>query len=365
MENKKVVLLAPYSYPSACGIWARVYSDAKALRDSGYEVHIFSSNVVKGTNQVSSEYEEFEGLHLHRFKVKFRLGGTSMFWFFKKKLKEINPDIIHAHGFRHPHSLQARFYGKKLKKKVYLTSHGPFEKDPRRSIFLKLIDRIYDLLIARWELKGYNSVVMISKWEKKYLEKFSVKNLVLIPNGVNKVFFDREIQQQSDPINQVLFMGRIDPTKRPEWIEFVAERLPEVNFKIRGPIQGYSEFESSFNNLKVVEGKYTSEDFINELDKSDIFVLPSIRESFGLVIVEAMSRGKIVISSDTKGANDLIDNGSNGFIVMDEEELLEAIEYTYNNWAKLEEVRINAIKSSQQYDERLTTKKLIELYEEI
>lgn len=362
-EQKTVVLIAPFSYPSACGIWARVYSDAKALKAEGYEVHVFSSNVIKGTNEISSEYEEFEGIHLHRFKVKFKLGGTSMFWSFKKELKEIDPDIIHTHGFRHPHSLQARFFGKRLKKTVYITTHGPFEKDPRRSFFLKMVDKFYDTVIARWELKGYDSVIMISAWEEKYLAKFGVKRLVLISNGINSKFFEVEIPKQEEtPINKVLYMGRIDPTKRPEWIEYAADKLPEVNFKIKGPIQVYGEFKSDFTNLKIENKKYTAEDFIAELDRSDIFVLPSIRESFGLVLVEAMSRGKIVISSDTKGANDIIENGENGFIIINEEELVEAIEYTYNNWPKLESIRSSAIETAKKYDERKTTKELIDLY---
>ena len=157
-------------------------------------------------------------------------------------------------------------------------------------------------------------------------------------------------------------MGRVDPTKRPEWVEYAADKLPEVNFKIKGPIQGYTDFKSDFTNLKIENRKYTPEDFIEELDKADIFVLPSVRESFGLVLVEAMSRGKIAISSDTKGANDIIENGENGFIIINEEELVEAIEYSYNNWSQLKNIREKAIETATNYDERKTTKKLIELY---
>src|SRR5690606_10483566 len=150
--------------------------------------------------------------------------------------------------------------------------------------------------------------------------------------------------------------------KRLEWIKYAAEKLPNIAFRIRGPVQGYDKFESDLQNLEIINEKYETSDFIEEMDRSDIFVLPSIRESFGIVILEAMSRGKVVISSDTKGGNELIDNGENGFIVENENELIEAIEYTYRNWGKLKSLRQKAVETAKLYDERLTTKKLVELY---
>ena len=361
--NKKVVILCPYSYPSACGIWSRVYSDAKALINEGYEVHVFSSNIIKGTNKTSSSTEELEGIHLHRFNVRLKLGGTSMIWFFRKEFNKINPDIIHTHGYRHPHSFQSFIFSKIKKKPVFITTHGPFEKDTNRTKILKIIDTLYDNLIGRFELKRYNSVIILSNWERKYLKRFNVKKIEEIPNGINHKFITKQIPENYSEIkNQVIYMGRIDPVKRLEWIKYASKKLTNLSFKIIGPIQGYDKFTTNSSNLEIISKKYNEEDFIEEVDNSDIFVLPSIRESFGLVLVEAMSRGKIVISSDTKGANDIINNGVNGFLIQSKDELIEAIEYTYKNWEKLGAIRVEAINTGIKYDENNTTKLLIALY---
>src|SRR5690606_41003555 len=101
---KKIVILCPYSYPSQCGIWSRVFEYSKALKDKGYKVHVYSSNIIKGTSDKSSDYEEYQGINIHRFKVLFSIGGSALFWVFLKKIRKINPDIIHTHGYRHPHS---------------------------------------------------------------------------------------------------------------------------------------------------------------------------------------------------------------------------------------------------------------------
>lgn len=47
----------------------------------------------------------------------------------------------------------------------------------------------------------------------------------------------------------------------------------------------------------------------------DIFVLPSLYEGFGMVFLEAMVAGMAVVGSDTGGMPDIIEHGSNGFIV--------------------------------------------------
>ena len=89
----KIITISPYSYPSACGIWRRVYLDAKVLTSKGYNVTSFSSNIIKGTKGISPDYDELDGIKIFRFPIKFRLGGTSMFFFFRKKTAK-NPNFL-------------------------------------------------------------------------------------------------------------------------------------------------------------------------------------------------------------------------------------------------------------------------------
>ncbi|MEK6819468.1 MAG: glycosyltransferase, partial [Nanoarchaeota archaeon] len=59
---------------------------------------------------------------------------------------------------------------------------------------------------------------------------------------------------------------------------------------------------------------YNIKEQIKFLDSGKIFVLPSISEGMPQVLIEAMARGKIVISSDNPGSKDLIQNGKNGYL---------------------------------------------------
>ena len=52
-----------------------------------------------------------------------------------------------------------------------------------------------------------------------------------------------------------------------------------------------------------------------KLDKSDIFILPSTNETFGLCYIEAMTRGLIVIAKQNESMAGIIENNKNGFLI--------------------------------------------------
>ncbi len=361
--NKKVLILCPFSYPSACGIWTRVYNDAITLRDNGYDVSIFSSNIIKGTKDKSSDYEEYEGLKIYRFNVFLKLGGTSMFWNFLGKIHKVNPEIIHTHGYRHPHSLLSLIWGKLNSKTIFLTTHAPFEKDTQRPVLLKIIDTLYDIFIGWWELKIYSRVIRISKWENKYLLNLGLKNSILISNGIKDIFLKNKPNIiDAKPKNSIIYMGRIDPVKRPEWIIQAASKLQQYNFKIVGPLSGYQDFSSELSNVEIIQKKYNEEEFIAELANSDIYVLPSIREAMPFTLLEAMSRGVYIISSNSNGGSEVVVNESNGFIVENIDGLINKIKDIYKNWEDLQFMRYNALATANKYSAKESGRKLLVLY---
>jgi len=69
------------------------------------------------------------------------------------------------------------------------------------------------------------------------------------------------------------------------------------------------------------------------LKATDIFVLPSLREAFGLSVLEAMASGVPVVASETSGTKDIIENGKSGLLVPpgDAQSLMEALQTLLNN----------------------------------
>ena len=88
-------------------------------------------------------------------------------------------------------------------------------------------------------------------------------------------------------------------------------------------------------------------------------------EGFGLVILEALKAGLPVISTMNCGAQDVISNGENGFIidVCDTNSLIDKILYFNNNRAEIQRMSRNAIDSSREFTWDNYEKKLVESVE--
>ena len=87
--------------------------------------------------------------------------------------------------------------------------------------------------------------------------------------------------------------------------------------------------------------------------KSDIFIMPSIKEPWGLTVNEAMCAENAIICSDKVGsAADLVNNNYNGYIFKsnDEDDLSKKILKIYNNKNKIKTFKSNSKKIISKWD---------------
>lgn len=308
-----------------CGVGARALQEAIMLKKKGHEVLVFSSNFVKGSKKIAHEMEIIDGVKVKRFSGK-RIGGESFSsWSFESSALKFKPDVIIAHSYRHPHTLRALKIAKKLKAKVYLVTHAPFDRDSTRTFLQRKIVSFYDLFIGSHTLKKFDKIIAITKWEIPYLLNLGLKkdNIVNIPNGIKEYFFKKS-NRKNKKENKILYMGRVSEIKN---LEIVINALhyikdKKIIFQIIGPcedkyLQKLKEIAKKYkieNRVKINNTIYNYNEEIKELDSARFFILPSLSEGMPQVLVEAMARGNVVIASNNKGNCDLITDGKNGFL---------------------------------------------------
>jgi glycosyltransferase involved in cell wall biosynthesis len=110
---------------------------------------------------------------------------------------------------------------------------------------------------------------------------------------------------------------------------------------------------------------YLKKKELNELfHESSIYVMTSYTESFGIVLIEAMSHGIPCIAfTSAEGANDLITNDYNGYLIpnRDFNKMIEKIEELTNNKKLRKELGKNAREFSLKYSSDNIKKEWLEL----
>jgi len=350
-KKLKILELTNYSV-GGCGVWQRVKQESQELSKKGYIVKVFSSDLEKGTDKRVCKEEIINTIKVIRFPAK-KLGGESfMSWFDKRtqeKALEYAPDIIIAHSYRHPHTLQALKIAGKLRKqgkkcRVFLVTHAPFERSSTRTFFHSLIVLLYDFFIGRFTLKRFDKIITISRWEEDYLYRLGIgqDSISYVPNGIPESFFN--LKPLSMEENKILFLGRVSPIKN---LETVIRAFPllkdnSITFDITGPQEeNYAlKLTKLINSLNLNKRIFFSppifdlKEKIKKIDSCKLFILPSKSEGLPQSLIEAMAREKIVITSDNRAGKELLLDKKNGFLfkIGEEKELAEVInKIKYNN----------------------------------
>ena len=339
----KVLVLCPFSDGGACGVWSRAKHDALQYIDQGADVYVFSSNAVKGTNEIAPAEETIDGIKIKRYPYK-KLGGESFMKWDKQWINDavdLGPDIIVSHVYRHLHSTGSLKVLKLLKKKKrdafnILITHSPFVEDNRtRSTLATIVVKFYDKFIGPRTLNKFDKIIAICKWELPYLKKMGVDDsrIVVLPTPIAKEFDTTPVPMKNKP-SGVLFLGRVAPIKDIETLIRAAERLPHIKFSIVGPVEqeyGWKLhnmiIDRKMNNVEFYPAVYDIKEKIKLIDSHKIFLLPSIREAMPTALLEALARNKICIGSDNEGCREVLEGKPNCYLfpIGDEMKLVEII----------------------------------------
>ncbi|MEK7114395.1 MAG: glycosyltransferase family 1 protein, partial [Patescibacteria group bacterium] len=227
----------------------------------------------------------------------------------KKMIEEISPDAIHLMT-EGPLGWAARSVC--LEKGIPFTtwyhSHFQLYIDIRFRGFLRPIYA----LVRRFHSAAIHTMVSTESL-KRELESVGFKNVVVVPLGVDVVFFKRNPASPLPPLLKPVFVyfSRLAPEKNPE--EFLKLDLPGTKLVI-GDGPDRIKLERTYGKKNKFVGYKHGQELVDWLSLCDVFVFPSRTETFGLVVLEALACGIPVAAHDVMGPRDIITEGKDGYL---------------------------------------------------
>lgn len=182
-------------------------------------------------------------------------------------------------------------------------------------------------LLKRWFHKLHGKIA-VSQSAMKFISKYFPGYYNIIPNGIDVAHFSANVpkmQQYCDGKLNILFVGRLEKRKGLIYLleayRKIKKEMPETRLIIVGPDgglqQGYERFVYEYKLPDVVfAGFCTYEDLPRYYQTAHVFCAPAFeRESFGIVLLEAMAAGTPIIASNTEGYSGVIADGDEAVMV--------------------------------------------------
>ncbi|MFC1553166.1 glycosyltransferase family 4 protein [candidate division KSB1 bacterium] len=241
-----------------------------------------------------------------------------------KIIKKTGSDILHLHISK---DISTSILAKKLSKtaKIVFTQHMD-SRYPKKDIF------------HRWIYRNTDMIVTVTKEVKENVLKHSSASLnqvSCIYNGVDREKFwpldsarNREKYNIETSRKVVGMISRLDRLKKQELLveaaPSVIRKNPDVLFLFVGEEtrsktgSGYKKVLEDIIEMKGLESYFRFIDFTEKITEIyellDASVLTTPKETFGMVIIEAMAKGVPVIGSNAGGVKEIIEDGVSGYL---------------------------------------------------
>ena len=288
-------------------------------------------------------------------------------------IRLMQPNIVHAHGLQSPATTAA------LAKRLF---HVPSVAKSLRGGSLGDVSRIKSSRLSqrriRFLSKHIDNFISISNEIDCEFEDIGIPQIkrYFIPNGVDiDRFTPLPTNQRIEVVRDLgledglhaVFAGRFVPEKNLDllvraWSD-VRKRIPQAKLLLIGSGEEENKLKSLAGNGVEFVGRV--DNVLTYLQVADLFLLPSSAEGLSNALLEAMSVGLPIISTNVGGAADLITNGENGWLIQPDssKELVDSVVSVFSDQQNSRNVGLKArMTVTQSYSLDLVADQLSKLY---
>lgn len=284
------------------------------------------------------------GISSHQRRQYIAVGGNLMsFDLIADLWREAPVSLIHSHTLGRLGGIASRV-ARYRKLPFVITVHGgllDLPEELKASFYRRLPGlewgKLFGALLRSRQLLNYADVIITCNPREATLlqEKFPSKQILTQPHGVDSADYrvDHRLHAES-AFPQIrnkkllLTIGRIDPVKNQEWliqnIIPVFQKYSDTYLMLVGACTAETYGRKlkqridqlGLNSRVLIAGGIPPRDprLIGLFQSAQAVIIPSISETFGLVILESWASGTLPIASCTSGAKALVKNGENGWL---------------------------------------------------
>jgi len=399
-------IIRRFAFAEWGGTESVVWNTARTLQAKGNPSEIFATRAL---SPVADEVKN--AIQIHRFDYKYphfplskakrlildKKGGNPVVYGLEKALKKGEFDILHCHTMGRM-AASVRNVSRKMHIPYVMTLHGGYFDVPPAEIkqMVKPLKgtipygNIMDRLLGRKidALKYANGIVCVGENElQPAKEHYPDKLIIHLPNGVNYDYFhdysgtDFRKQAGIRPDRKILLcLSRIDYQKNqlilPEVLALLGEPwhlvfigAPTAEWyvdKLREKIR----LMNLSDRVTMITGVPPDSSLLPAAyHAASAFLLPSLHEPFGIVVLEAWSAGTPVITSPVGGLKTLIRDGETGFFAPAEgaphewAELIRKLDEDQELRGRITEAADIEVREKYSWD--IITDKLLDFYQEV
>lgn len=281
--------------------------------------------------------------------------------------KEGTPDIIHSHS-----AFMGGIIGLELKRKFKVplvhtehTSGFVFHKEQYTKLDLEKVTHLYN---------QSDKFLFVSNYFKTSFEtSLNLKGhqSCVLPNIVADDFFENPHPLPTDNI-RALSVGSLIQVKNhflllKAWVH-VVDKYPDARLVIAGngvlenELKEFAAKESIPESIHWQNG-VTKDELIRLIDDSNIVVSTSFQETFGLILAESIARGRPVVSTDSGGPRDFVNETTGMLVPHEPEEVANAIIRIFKKIASYEPLTLSA-NCHDKFGSKVINDHLIKIYDE-
>lgn len=321
-DKMKIVILGGYPMDKIHG-GDRIYG--------GVETHTYYlirhmsmlNNVELHVVMLGMDNESFrrDNVYFHIIKTSSRCLYPIYMTRLRNAIFKIGPDIVHVQGTFFIYSMVAASFRDIFP--TIITVHGLTAIEFKFETGLRyFICRFVSKPLEKYALSKIKNVIICSPATRYIIENMTKSDIYIIPNGINLEDVDSDIQiVLKHPC--IIFVGAIRRLKGTDVllnaVSIVKKSIPDICVYIAGSGIEETDMKNMVEKMNLVDnvkflGHVQKKYIYPYIRSTDVLILPSRYETFGIVLLEAMVCSRPIVASNIGGIPYVVEDGKTGLL---------------------------------------------------